>query len=928
MDEKEFIYKIYFNGKQGTGFLLDIKNDEEWGVIITTAHCLVDINLDNGEEAYSGITVEGGNKVIGIWKSNCNKDFAALIVELRNKPNKPIWELRKDIIKDCFDADMFGYPGKKESNKEDYSCKIEDIKFDCKTELYIGKLKEVMDEKSLLISGMSGSPIYNKDTRELYGVYVGSLENEYRYDENRIVPIQSIIEEMRDDDIIYLNKFKYKDGLSIYRKNSNLILPNDNGENTVFNELSFLLLGKSGNGKSSFIKTFLKHSDLIVSTGEGRTTRGNCEYNIYYDNNGNFSKSEIKIKFLKRDEFINLRVKQSELLINELRNKGEIEVSNLWGSLCEIDAFFDVAEFGSEITGKISDIFKDIFLENNEKNIKGDVLEKFVKDNDRLNGDKKSVLNDIIEEFYGKMYDKLMEGNLLKDKTILLDDNMSEKDMEFIELCLKKVKKDDFDITYTGIVSKVEVNDRICDEYVDLFENLKINKITFIDTYGLDHKSDDDKEEVKKRLKDLLYITYPKIKNILYVRKLNSDSPEDLEYYLPTLYEIDSNIILNVIFTEADKNDTFNKDYEENKNIDLMKIMNSGSGNSAVKYFCSPKKIARYSSAEHPLKESIYKVVKSDTFARSLFDSIANRLTPYCASENAKVFEDFFENNYLKIELLFKSIINKDHIGNGIINVKNVEENLYNNKDTEQSEFFKTIDNLLRKMFEIASMEWTNGNYHRGHWKTKKKNIECIQQQILGYCGANNDLWRDQFKFAYNEVFSKMDENDFNVLFLENKNSSQGIVIQKLLNASNKLFIGCEKYDMDRFLGTQECIGCTKRKDCFQEILINTYQNGELNEIAENRTDWLNMRCNFIDRYNNNSGVIMKYFVSKFSGLIENMEKHNEKVAIEALLNDDGIQKSMGNIRNKMASILNEDSKNYEVIITDELNRVYIKKMK
>lgn len=936
MDVKECIYKIDFNGKMGTGFLLNYF-DDGLGVIVTAKHCLKNIEVSNhyGKE-YDNIKINNDIKVISVWKSPTNDDIAVLIIKTNKQiMKKCIWEIQNNEYLDTISATMYGFPAKKNSDKPDYCCEFENIEYRNDLNLYIGKFKELVDQdKSFLVGGMSGSPVYNPETMELYGLYLGSQENEYKYDECRIVSIQRIMNQMREYSIIYYKEFEFGKGIELYDKKMRYDDTREKSEKIIlnlkkYNRLEFLLVGKSGNGKSSFIKTFLKHAKQISSTGEGRTTRVNCEYHIYYSmNEDDTNKNYVKINFLNKDDFVTLRMKQAE---GAIRNLGDnCKVEDLWDSLCKVNAFFDVEEFGSEKRENVEDIFSKIFLEENET-IKSEVfniLEKN-KDNDtKENNEKEKTLYDLAEDFYEKMYIELNKNNLFRNRTILLEDSMDEDNKEFIELCLRKVKKDSIDITYTGMVQKIEIQDRICDEYARICEELEIQSITFIDTYGLDHQSDNDKEEVKKRLKDLLYNTYPNIKNVLYVRKLNADSPEDLEYYLPTLYDIDSNIVLNIIFTEADKNDNFIQAYNisDTKNIDLLEInKNIGSGNSAVKYFEEPAEKSKYAKKIHPLKSSINTLVKSEAFSNSIFTTIVKRMTPYCANENAEEFKKYFDNNYIKLFSLFKAIIDKEYIGNGIIDNDELLAYFEANSKDSRSDIYDTVSHLLEQLFSEAKMHWTNGNYHRGHWKTKQANIDFIQRRELGYLGVHDDQWSSQFKEAYNKIFSRLSDEDFNKIFLENRNSSQGIAIQKLFNAFNIHVIGCEKSNQDYFMRNDSLCNCCEFKNmCFKQLLLETYEEGELEQISVDRTEWLNRRCNFDERFRMNKEKFIGFFFSKMFFLINQFKEHNNKIVIERLCEDESINNTVKQTYELSVKLFGEDQKKCKELIGDYTKELYL----
>ena len=916
MDKK--IFKIDFNGIIGTGVLLK-RFEGGYGIIVTACHCMSKVSVDNQyNHFYDNISIGHGIEVIYVWKSDKKDDIAILIIKFREEPivSHDDWKISEDIHTDTFSADIQGYPAAKESAKPDFQCCISQISYDANQKIYIGKLQDLTDpEKSLYMQGMSGSPVYDKESGELYGIYLGAQEEEYRYDECRVVPIQNVIMLARDNDLIYYKRFSYNEGIGLYDKENRFGYGDDQqGLLNLYKprQLSFLLLGRSGQGKSSFIKSFLKHSVQIASTGEGRTTRVNCEYNIYYSYdayNKENKRDYIQINFLNKDKFIKIRLRQIEKKLQQIDRS--CTVKELYNILCIITGFFDITEFGSEAVSEVDAIFESIFIDSGNT-IKSEMFGEESAPEKEVKEEQPDTLYEYAENFYGQVFEKLGGEDFFKNRRLELGNDLTEEDRAFLEKCFKKTDSENTISSYTGMIEKIVIHDRVCDEYAELFEKLKIGQITFVDTYGLDHHSQEDKDEIKRRMHDLLYTDYEQIKNVLYIRKLSSDSPVDLEYYLPALYQIDSSVVLNMVFTGADKNETFVETYEasEDKCIDLMSMhRKSTSKNSAVGYFEVHKSGSKFSDNKHPLQESICKVVRSEKFAESMFNAIVRRLTPYCACEKREEFQRYFENNNAKLYQLFKAVIDKEYIGNGIIDTKRYETNLKGFAFREDNSIYKVLDKLLTQLFEEASMSWYDGNYHRGHWKTKKANYDRIRNGALGYLGVHDDRWGSQFKDAYNKVFSAMDDNDFIILFQEPRHTSQGITIQHLLNLFNVELIGCEKCGLGRFL-EMDCVGCDKMQECFKYKLLEAYGTDELcNGLGEYQShkNWLNERCNFQQRYQDNKESIMRYVVAKLLLLRVRFSEHNKKNANALLQNSDEITKALENMQQQMKKCFGSD---------------------
>lgn len=919
------IFKIDFNGNIGTGVLLN-QFEDGYGIIVTARHCMKNIQVKNiYGQVYDNISFGFNIKTMYVWKSDRINDIAILVVKfqgielaLQNR-----WKITEEILEKIPSATLYGFPCAKGSEKPYFSCCVKEIAYDRNQSLYVGNLQDWLEiDKTMLMQGMSGSPVYDETDDRLYGIYLGSQENEFRYDECRIVPIQNVIKLARENNIIYYKKFIYNDGVGLYDKNNRYSF-NEKGQKINLNKycsLSFLLIGKSGQGKSTFIKSFLKHSNQISSTGEGRTTRVNCEYKVYYSYNDESKSNYILVKFLNKDKFVTLRLKQVEKKLEQLNSS--CDQGQLYQTLCRITGFFEINEFGQGLVNEIDSVFENIFLDSEGK-IKAEVFAEKSKQESNISGKQIKTIYDYAEDFYSQVFDVLENENCFKNRKLELDKDLSDEDKEFLAKCFKIVSpqtisgRDEREVitTYTGMIDKIEIQDRICDEYADLCEKLKIDEITFVDTYGLDHQSHEDEAQIEQRLKELLNIDYPQIKNVLYIRKLSSDSPADLEYYLPALYRIDAAVVLNVVFTGADQNDNFMKSYNEGRSVDLLEMnAKSESRNSAVSYFEKPKPKSKYDADMHSLQKSILNVVKSEKYAESMFSAIVNRLTPYCAPENKEEFQKFFDNNFMKLCALFKAVINKEYMGNGIIDVKKYEENLNRIIFEENNTIYEVLDKLLSQVFQKASMEWGYSNYHRGHWKTKQANYEHIQKISLGYFGVHDDRWASRFKDAYNEVFSTLDENDFDVLFHEQKGTHQGIAIQHLLNAFKKEMIGCMEKGMDYFMTEKDsCLKCTIKDECFKYKLLAAY--GEetlskgLDDEEKDHAEWLNNRCNFEQKYQENKKIFMEYFIKKFFLMKDKFHEHNKKTVQNLIEEDENIMEAIKHIQDiikKLPDGLNE----------------------
>ena len=160
-----------------------------------------------------------------------------------------------------------------------------------------------------LFQGFSGSPIFQKlhdRGVRLLGMNQSVLniengENPFKLMYYYKMPF--ILEYLREQGCILFSREKDESAKIRW-----IAKDNSNGDANTVNyptggnptNLTLLLLGASGAGKSSFAKSFLLHSNYIDSTNDGQTTRSSVIYEIskYQE------KPKAKIKFLNQKKFI------------------------------------------------------------------------------------------------------------------------------------------------------------------------------------------------------------------------------------------------------------------------------------------------------------------------------------------------------------------------------------------------------------------------------------------------------------------------------------------------------------------------------------------------------------------------------------------------------------------------------------------------
>lgn len=165
--------------------------------------------------------------------------------------------------------------------------------------------KEYTDKE--LLDGLSGGPVYaqKRDINYLLGINqslcnVGDGNNPFKI--VYYIQIRQVFEWLREQGILL---FEYNNGKIqiewIYHREKK------------DQDITILLLGGSGAGKSSFVKEFLLHGREVNASGDGQTTR----MDIYYQLSDYCEEPIVNIKVLTRDDFSRKLIKQTHLNIIE-----------------------------------------------------------------------------------------------------------------------------------------------------------------------------------------------------------------------------------------------------------------------------------------------------------------------------------------------------------------------------------------------------------------------------------------------------------------------------------------------------------------------------------------------------------------------------------------------------------------------------------
>ena len=537
------------------------------------------------------------------------------------------------------------------------------------------------------------------------------------------------------------------------------------------------VIGKSAAGKSAFIKSFSDKPELINSEGEGQTTRSYAEYTFLINNKQKDSIANIKLMSSK--EFSDRRVveiieklkkmdgNQKEITIEWIREQyNDIDYNKeMRKNILHSDDFFNINEFSfldnGESVQKVNE-FYDIVMNvlcnseenrNNEDDNNIEIIKRILDNKEKCkeNDEKEMVfIEDTIYDLFQEIYNILIEGikNTFKDSNIYFQENgmhlfkfnINEENKYVLELFLKVIDYGEgIKKSYTALVANVKIINNICDDYNEILKMHNINSITLIDTYGLDHKESMSNDVLDERYHKIFNVDYPNISTVFFIEPLHKGASNDFVQAIRVLYSKRPDIMTYIIATYIDDHEF--KFLENNsewlKALDKTSITAPKLNGKVVDFI--------YNSSE------ILTVLKRNNISRSLAEKrleiMKKRFGTFCGrvTENHKNF--YLEINKTTIKSIFFSIVNREHLGDGYIEIDKVFEGI-DKKFISKNIFKYLIDKVtegFREIFEEAAS------------RTRGSIRENLEKYTLGFDGSTIDAtWLRAFNDAYNETFTKI----------------------------------------------------------------------------------------------------------------------------------------------------------------------------
>lgn len=622
-------------------------------------------------------------------------------------------------------------------------------------------------------------------------------------------------------------------------------------------DISIMLVGESGEGKSAFILSFVNKEDRVrmPANGKGQTTRTSMIYNINCTVKQPLS---VKIRLKSKEHFCADRLKKffkwfgyERIKVNNLREKFK-------SALIADNAFFNCNEFecSQEINSKYDELFDSAFWDSVKKieddstleskdscivanenfgkfyNLKSDIYKKTGKKLEE-NTLTEKTLGDCVQLFAEWMYAKCKnEIKAYLQKYSITYKDETDIDITQVEDIQRFIKTESGKISYSSLMDKLIIDTFIVENYRDLMNKIQIDKLTFIDTYGLNHDEQDTPETVKNRYHDL-FEDFQDIDTVLYIRKAQNKPPTDLATNIPLLYLVKPSVMSYICFTHID---TVN----DNRAIEEMKSTNTDT-------YCEIQCILLNNGINHILVDKRIKcmsdniieycsMIKSTNNNENNTEVFLDEITDDSEETDAK---NFLNNNIKQITKLLLSIRDKKHLGNLIININNI------------------LPEKVKPVIDVKKIFSSEPESFYGYpSRTMGALSDRLQYGELGFYSSTYGM----FKYWDDEIYQYVKERFFDITKIselelclkrnDTDSENQEKYIAEVQELFNKFMDDCKKciknpnqYMTNHPLSTN-CQNCQDKSLCLQNVLYEAKKNIIANkEYPVNK--WLTRIYNF-----------------------------------------------------------------------------------
>lgn len=262
-----------------------------------------------------------------------------------------------------------------------------------------------------ILGGLSGAPVY-VNNKELIGI-----NQSIPYFENEGNPFKNVY----FIHIKHVMNYLRRSGCILYEHlNDSLKIKWIKGQKEQEENLRVLVIGGSGAGKSSFIKSFALHKEDINSSGDGQTTRTEVEYQFKRFE----PEPKVEILFLNRKEFCKKRMNDVwlDMISYIFTNKFSFK---------ELDIHEDRLIYVKEITSKLLMIREENKKYNAEiENYIDDILKITLP----LLSDRAEIEDQKLVEYYEDIFNTFSDPkNPIKCMKIFNDSFLDELEFELIK---------------------------------------------------------------------------------------------------------------------------------------------------------------------------------------------------------------------------------------------------------------------------------------------------------------------------------------------------------------------------------------------------------------------------------------------------------------------------------------------------------------